>query len=401
MRVSATRTSAVGRTPRLLAALAATAATVVMLAMLPTAAPAQASSTPTISTLPIGQVESVLGQTPLSTLGDPTQVAEVLSQLEGLQNIEPGKLQQALTKLVEGLTGEGATLETLLGSEASSLLKEKLDAVLGPLAAHLEELLGGNPLTKLTEALNSAGPTEVIGQLLSGSSDPQELISQILSSLNPQTLEGLLGSSLLSEAPFSPETVEGLAGKVGTTSEALAADLGKSAEALPATAMALTAPLTNGETLGVLNGLGGVTLGLIKGAGGAVGGSGGTGGSGAPGGSPGATVTVGSSPSGSSAATTATTGKLKVLSHSVKGANATIVVEVPSAGKLSAGGKGVRSISRETAKAERVTLHPALTRADTSSLRRHRHRELKVPVKVSFKQTGGPSSTASVPLLFH
>jgi hypothetical protein len=134
-----------------------------------------------------------------------------------------------------------------------------------------------------------------------------------------------------------------------------------------------------------------------------------TGGTGAPGGngsssSPGTTTVVvmpasasASTPSGAAAGSK--TGKLKVISHKVKGDRATVVVEVPSAGKLSVGGKGLRTISRETAKAERVTLHPGLTRAGISSLRKH-HRKLKVPIKVSFKQTGGPSSSASVPLVF-
>lgn len=92
-------------------------------------------------------------------------------------------------------------------------------------------------------------------------------------------------------------------------------------------------------------------------------------------------------------------GKLRIVSHRVKGATATIVVEVPSAGKLAAGGKGLRSISRETAKSERVTIHPSLTKAGTSAVRKH-HRKLKVPVKVSFKQTGGPASSVLVPLIY-
>jgi hypothetical protein len=223
---------------------------------------------------------------------------------------------------------------------------------------------------------------------LSGSSDPQALIEKILSALNPGTLQTLLGS-VLSGAPFSKTTVEGIAGQLGTTPQTLAEDVGTTAAALPATAMALTAPLKNGETLAVIDGV--------------TGGTGASGGNGASGG-PGTTTVVVLPPSASAASPTSAAagtkaGKVKVISHKVKGDRATVVVEVPSAGKLSVGGKGLRTISRETAKAERVTLHPGLTRAGISSLRKH-HRKLKVPIKVSFKQTGGASSSASIPLVF-
>jgi hypothetical protein len=351
------RTPAAGRL-RLLATLALCTATFALLAVLPTV-PARAS-TPSLTAPSQAQVDSLLGQVPLDKL-NAGQLSEVLSQLPDLSGLQGIPLQEALDKVIEKLLGEGATLEQLLGS---------------------------NPLGKVTEALQSTDPSEVIAKLLGSSSDPQALIETILSALNPANLQTLLGS-VLSGAPFSKTTVEGLAGQIGTTPQTLAEDLGKTAAALPATAMALTAPLKNGETLAVIDGV--------------------TGGTGAPGGngsssSPGTTTVVvmpasasASTPSGAAAGSKA--GKLKVISHKVKGDRATVVVEVPSAGKLSVGGKGLRTISRETAKAERVTLHPGLTRAGISSLRKH-HRKLKVPIKVSFKQAGGPSSSASVPLVF-
>jgi hypothetical protein len=350
------RTPAAGRLRRL-ATLALCIATFALLAVLPTV-PARAS-TPSLTAPSQAQVDSLLGQVPLDKL-NAGQLSEVLSQLPDLSGLQGIPLQEALDKVIEKLLGEGATLE---------------------------QLLGGNPLGKLTEALQSTDPSEVIAKLLGSSSDPQALIETILSALDPADLQTLLGS-VLSGAPFSKTTVEGLAGQLGTTPQTLAEDLGKTAAALPATAMALTAPLKNGETLAVIDGV--------------------TGGTGAPGGngsssSPGTTTVVVIPASASGApptdAAAGKTGKLKVISHKVKGDRATVVVEVPSAGKLSVGGKGLRTISRETAKAERVTLHPGLTRAGISSLRKH-HRKLKVPIKVSFKQTGGPSSSASVPLVF-
>jgi hypothetical protein len=383
MRSYAIRTPAAGRL-RLLATLALCTATFALLAVLPTV-PARAS-TPSLTAPSQAQVDSLLGQVPLDKL-NAGQLSEVLSQLPDLSGLQGLPLQEALDKVIEKLLGEGATLEQLLGSETTTTLSSTLKEVVGLLGTPLETLLGGNPLGKLTEALQSTDPSEVIAKLLGSSSNPQALIETILSALNPANLQTLLGS-VLSGAPFSKTTVEGLAGQLGTTPQKLAEDLGKTAAALPATAMALTAPLKNGETLAVIDGV--------------------TGGTGAPGGngsssSPGTTTVVVMPASASAASPTGAaagkTGKLKVISHKVKGDRATVVVEVPSAGKLSVGGKGLRTISRETAKAERVTLHPGLTRAGISSLRKH-HRKLKVPIKVSFKQTGGPSSSASVPLVF-
>jgi hypothetical protein len=402
MRETATRTSASGRL-RLLATLVLATATIALLALIPTVQ-AQASA-PTITVPPTAEVESLLGQTPLGTL--PTgKLAEELSQLKGLEGIEPAALQEALTKLIGELAGKGATLEELLGgNEAATKLRERLVELLGPLASHLEELLGGNPQAKLTEVLESAGVSEILGKLLSGSPEPQVLIEQILHSLSAERLQSLLGS-VLSGEPFSKSSEEELAHQLGTTPEGLAAQLGKTAEQLPATAMALLAPLANGEKLTVLPSANGLTLALLKGAGETVGSTGGTGGLGGSGtgNTPGAAVTV-----STTAATSPTSpstgvaglkaGKLRIVSHKVKGRTATVVVEVPAAGNLSAGGKGLRAIRREAAKAERVTLHPALSKAGTSSLRKH-HRKLKVPVKVSFKQVGGPSSSAVVQLIY-
>lgn len=378
-----------------------------VLALLPTAR-ARASS-PAVTLPPTEQVESVLGATPVGTL-PAGKLAETLSRLEGFEGLPVTRLREALERLISELSGEGATLEELLHGEGAAKLEAALDEILTPLGLKLDDLLGGEPRGRLEEALASTPVSEVLGKLLSGSAEPQALLEQVLHALSPERLQSLLGSALDGEQ-VSRTSIEQLAHELGTTVEALDAQFGKTAEQLPASAMALTVPLENGETLGVVDGAKGVTLGVIRntsetlgatggnGPGGS-GGSNGANGSGGSNGTPGRTVTVTvttPAPTGSVAGLKA--GKLRVLSHKVKGAKATIVLEVPAAGKLALSGRGIHRISRETDQAERVTIHPALDKAGDASLRRH-HRKLKVPVKVTFKQVGGPSSSATIALTY-
>jgi hypothetical protein len=76
--------------------------------------------------------------------------------------------------------------------------------------------------------------------------------------------------------------------------------------------------------------------------------------------------------------------KLKILRARVKGAVATLVVQVPRAGSLTARGKGLRKASRKVTKAGRVTMKVRLSKSGRAlRTRRHRaHRKLKVPVTV-------------------
>jgi hypothetical protein len=385
------------------------------LAALPTGA-AQASS-PAIAPISTEQVEAVLGQTPLSTL-ESGQLVGILSRVPGLEGVNAGELKEALEKALSTLTSHGGNLQELLSGGGATDLKASLEEALGPLSGLLSTLLGGNPLTKLTEALKTENVQGVLGELLGKATQPQQLIGDILAAIDPQHLQELLGSSLTGE-PFSKLNVGEVAGKVGTTGEDLVGELGKTTTELPETAMALTAPLTSGKELAVLNGLKGVTLGLLEGAGktveglgggsggsggsGSGGGTGGSGGAGSNGGSGGSGTTVvvqNSQPGGAGAkATTTVVGKLKLISHHVKGHRATIVVQVPSAGYLTMSSKGLRSLSRQTARSERVTLTAALTRAGTASLRKH-HQRLKLVLKLQFKPTSGAASSATLSVLF-
>jgi hypothetical protein len=66
----------------------------------------------------------------------------------------------------------------------------------------------------------------------------------------------------------------------------------------------------------------------------------------------------------------------------VKGSVATLVVQVPRAGTLTASGKSLRKASRKVTKAGKVTLKLRLSKSGRAlQARRHRaHRKLKVPV---------------------
>jgi len=397
---------------RQLLALVACTTVVGALAALPTAS--ASARPPTITALPPVEVGTLLAETPLATL-NAQQLAETLSSLPGFGAVSPAILEEALEKTIQTLSGKGGTLGELLESgTVVPTLESSLKEALGPLSPLLESLLGGNPATKLTEALQGVGGTELVGKLLQGSAEPEALIAEILAALNPEKVDALLGSTPVSEA-FDKATVGQLATELETTPQALDEDLGQTLPELPETAMALTTPLANGTELGVMDSVKGLVMGLldrsgavIEGGSGAEGGKGGSGGGAGAGGGNGnsipasTTVVVENTIPQAQALTSSTgapAGKLRVLSHRVKGRAVMVLVEVPGAGKLTLVGGGIRSMHRETAKAERVSLKATLTKAGVSSL--HKHHHLKVTVKVSFKQTGGPSSTATVPVAFH
>jgi hypothetical protein len=404
-------------------------AVTVSLASMPTAAASASDSASagrvaqTISVSPVSpaEVETILTKTPLTAV-PVALLSEVLAKLPGLGGVETTKLKEALTKTIETLTAKGGTLGGVLGSsEAVATLETKLKEALGPLSGLLETLLGGNPATKLTEALKSANVTELLGKLLGASAKPEELLGSVLGAANPEAVKTLLGS-VLSGEPFSTATVGELAGQIGTTTEGLAKAVNMTTSQLPETALALTSKLASGKTLGALNSITGPVLALLEGkppsggsgsgSGGGNGGSGGTGGAGSNGSGSGGAGANGSStgttlivnnvlaqPASSAAAGSASRkGAVRVLSHRVKGRTATIVVQVPGAGRLAVSGKGVVSQRREASQAERITLRVGLTKAGAASARRRRH--LAVPIKIAFSPAAGASSSATVHVVF-
>lgn len=375
-----------------------------------------------VSALPSDEVEQLLSGVPLKDISA-AKLSEVLSRLPGFKALAGDSLREALGKEIEGLQGEGDTLGQLLSSsDLVSGLEARLKELLSvPELTELELplLLEGKSLSGvLGEVLGSVTARQALGGLLGSAGEPEQLLEQLLAAPSPEKLKALLGSTLSGE-PFTKGTVGGLASEAGTTPEGLAKDLNTTSSQLPANAMALTAPLADGKTLGVLDAVEGLDLGLLThektpegaggagggtgGSGGAGGGPGGAGGDGSPGAPGGATVVIdslsaqGSASGGSSGAKALA--KVKVLSRKVKGEQAVLVVQVPSAGRLALAGARVRPVHEQADRAERLTLRAVLTHAAAASLREHRRR-VRMKLELSFVPVGGPTSSTTTTIAF-
>lgn len=347
----------------------------------------------------------------------PTQVNELLANLTGgnpAGMLTPEDLSQLLSELAGKLNGEQ---------------QESLTAILGGLTA----ALSGGGLSKFDESLQTLldglGKSELGGTL--GTLDSSQLAT-VLGELfgtvqNPALLEPVLGS-LLGDLSLTPTTTESLANRVGMEQETLANALGEDSETLPSTAPALASVVgSKGTVMGMLKGAKGLAMTLLSptglvagegvgvgegegnggGNGGNGGGSDGGGGQGGQAGSGGGTtVIVNVPPSRSPTSAPAKTAsspkklaKIAIVSHKVKGSVATILIKVPTAGKLTLSGKGVTTETRKAGKAERITLRVKLSKAGSASLRKHRRR-LKVTLTASFKATVGMASSAKTTVLF-
>jgi hypothetical protein len=94
-------------------------------------------------------------------------------------------------------------------------------------------------------------------------------------------------------------------------------------------------------------------------------------------------------------ASTTSVGKVKIVSHKVSGNKATLVLQLPSAGRLTLNGNGFEKVTREAAKAERMTLSTTLTKARTASLRKRHGRKTDVKLTSTFVPVSGHPSAAS------
>jgi hypothetical protein len=88
-----------------------------------------------------------------------------------------------------------------------------------------------------------------------------------------------------------------------------------------------------------------------------------------------------------------------VIRHQVRGKRATVVVSVPSAGTLIAGGRGLSRVQRSVHTAGTVTVTLRLSKADQRFVVHHHDRRLMAPIRLSFTPGRGKRLEASVAVL--
>jgi hypothetical protein len=91
---------------------------------------------------------------------------------------------------------------------------------------------------------------------------------------------------------------------------------------------------------------------------------------------------------------------ITVVSHRVKGKTATIQVNVPSAGKLVASGKGLSKGSKKAKGASTLTVKLTLTDGEAAALSRHKGRKLRAKIDLAFTpKTGAKLKTTTTVIL--
>ncbi len=91
-----------------------------------------------------------------------------------------------------------------------------------------------------------------------------------------------------------------------------------------------------------------------------------------------------------------------VLSHRIRGHEAILVVKVPAAGRISAGGKDLAARQKRPGKARDVTVAVPLSRAGLRALASNPRHRLEVKVRLGFvpKAKKSPKSSASATVVF-
>lgn len=444
------------------AAAATAAATALLLGALP-AVPANANTpagaharagveraTLTVPPGGIGQLsasnlDELLGEAELGSPGvalsalEVPLLAKLLSHLPGIAALATvdglggsAGVEQAMVQAIDELAGEGELVEELVGGFGLALgFEEQLEATYEASArAHetgapetleeaVEEALGRSPEEAIDEGLESLTLGELFSKLIGKAAHPEALAGALFAASDQEGLQEILGTALAGE-PFVAATAGEAAAALSITPAELAEKLGKTPPQLPESAVALFAPLHNGQQLGVFAAKQGLAFGLVgeappveeepeeaeqeeepDNAGGT--GPVKSGGSNPPAGpdsssAPAATAAISSTAPGGAPAPTQTSAgpaKVRFVAHRVNGAALTLTLAVSGAGRLTVSGHGVSAIHRTLAHARRVSLKLHITRAAAASL--HRHHRLKLALRASFVPTAGaPSVTGAI-----
>jgi len=312
---------------------------------------------PALGALPAGTLETVLGALPANT-----PLSGLLTAIETATGVKItiGEVTQVV---VPAAAGDPSVLTNLLAGLASQLEGTPQGA---QLAQVLENLLGGlsaEQLQQLAKQFGIGGDVAELASVLEQKLAKGELLPAL------ESLLAQLGTSLAT-------TGQQLAGTLGTTPAALAHDLGLP-ESVMNTLSGVETPIGGtGGTLAALAGKEGVTVGTV------------------PRTSTTNNYTTNNNYPATSAAgkKAAAGGKVKILSHKVKGHTLTLTVKTPSAGLITVTAAHAKRVSKKVAKATTTTLKVPLTKAGIASAKRHH--KLNVKVGVAFKPTSGAVSSA-------
>jgi hypothetical protein len=317
---------------------------------------------------------------------------------------------------------DGEPLEELVGFDLAIDFEEQLEAVYEAseapgapesLEEAVEEALGRTPEEAIEEGLQSLTLGELLSSLLGEAAHPGALAGAIFAAAEQEEVQELLGTRLNGE-PFEQGTVAEAASAIGVTATELAESVGKTPGELPPGALALDAPLKNGQALGVFAAAKGLAFALIGKAPApeeeaeepegeetpsTSGGTGGTAGSGTGSGqsptAPTSAVAQGTTATAPAAQASPATGvaKVRIVSRRARGSTVTLVLQVPARGTLTLSGKGVKRVRRAISRAGRVTIKLTATRGVAASLRRGRR--LTLDLRATFEPVGGARSSAT------
>jgi predicted transcriptional regulator len=382
----------------------------------------------------LGEAELGSGGIALSSLEAPL-LAKQLSRLPGIAALATvgglggsAGVEHAMLLAIEQLAGEGELVEELVGGFGLAFaFEEQLETAYAAsaraqepgapetLEEAVEEALGRSPEEAIDEGLESLTLGELLSKLIGKAAHPEALTEALFAASDQEELQEILGTALTGE-PFVAATAGEAAAALAITPAELAEKLGKTPSQLPESAVALFAPLHDGQQLGVFAAKQGLAFGLAGEAPPAeeeppeaeeeeqesAGGTGPVkpGGSNAPAGtdtssSPAATAAASAAPGPAPASpqATAAPAKVRIVGHKLGGAALTLTLEVFGAGRLSVSGHGVSAVHRTLTRAARVSLRLHITRAAAASL--HRRHRLKLMLRVSFAPASGAPSVAA------
>ena len=92
--------------------------------------------------------------------------------------------------------------------------------------------------------------------------------------------------------------------------------------------------------------------------------------------------------------------RLRILSRRIVGHTLILKVRTPAAGRLRAGGRNLRTVTRRARKATTVTLRVRLTQSGVKTLRRHHRLRIRVRVRFLPSQRGATAASASAAVTF-